>query len=123
MGGINLDEIVHALNRSVPTFGSGSHVNLKAARPDKRTIFIDAGVGFIRLSAHDGNGDILLDRTVPSGRGLGDLFGSHDVQTVLAEDAQASIYITGKLAALVNAQLGRGKTILPAAASCWAPGT
>ncbi|MGA9991550.1 MAG: BadF/BadG/BcrA/BcrD ATPase family protein [Thiobacillaceae bacterium] len=117
MGGINLDEIVHALNRSVPTFGSGSHVNLKAARPDKRTIFIDAGVGFIRLSAHDGNGDILLDRTVPSGRGLGDLFGSHDVQTVLAEDAQASIYITGKLAALVNAQLGRGKTILPAAAS------
>ncbi len=79
------------------------------------SIFLDAGVGYIRLRVYDSKGGILLDRSVPSSSDLDDLFGNPIVHALL--DDGGKVYIIGKLAALIKAKLGCGKTIMPSCAS------
>jgi activator of 2-hydroxyglutaryl-CoA dehydratase/predicted nucleotide-binding protein (sugar kinase/HSP70/actin superfamily) len=117
MGGINLEGVMNVLNRSTGKIGSGSPLDFVKVQPNKGSIFVDAGVGFLHLRAYDGKGGILSDKTIPSSGDLDDLFGTHGIQALFGDSGQVPVYITGKLAALVKAKLGRGKTILPAAAS------
>lgn len=72
-------------------------------------LFIDAGVGHVRLRALDGAGDVLSDTLLPSGA-LRQAIAGHPGQ---GPDAPA--YITGKLAGMAREILGRGMTFLPAA--------
>ncbi|MGA7180984.1 MAG: BadF/BadG/BcrA/BcrD ATPase family protein [Thiobacillaceae bacterium] len=108
---------MNALNWTNGKMGSGSYVGLEPVQPNDGSIFIDAGVGFLRLRAYDGSNGLLSDKTVPSSSDLGDLLGTHGIDTFFGAGVQVPVYITGKLAALVKAKLGRGKTIMPAAAS------
>lgn len=73
-------------------------------------LFIDAGVGHVRLRALDSAGDVLSDALLPSSA-LRQALEAHT--EVAAPDAP--VYITGKLAGMAREVLGRGMTFLPAA--------
>ncbi|MDP1957186.1 MAG: hypothetical protein Q8J75_03285, partial [Rhodocyclaceae bacterium] len=84
-------------------------------------LFIDAGVGHFRFQGLDERGQALFDVTLPSNSNLVQLAADYRLRERFGSGPDAAIFITGKLATLVKAALGGGKTILPAAAA-WMAG-
>lgn len=77
-------------------------------------LFIDAGVGHLRMRACDAAGSEVEDTLLPSNRDLHQLLGEHRVLETFGSGEHAPIFITGKLAPMVRKALGCGKTFLPA---------
>jgi activator of 2-hydroxyglutaryl-CoA dehydratase len=79
-------------------------------------LFIDAGVGHIRVRAVGPDGTLLSDDVSPSNADLRN--GIFREQGLLEDLGDAPpVFITGKLAPMAREALGRGLTFLPAAAS------
>ncbi|MEW5966148.1 MAG: acyl-CoA dehydratase activase-related protein [Pseudomonadota bacterium] len=72
-------------------------------------LFIDAGVGHVRLRTVDGAGGVLADTLLPSSA-LRQALTAH-----MGVAEPQGVYITGKLAGMAREVLGRGMTFLPAA--------
>ena len=88
---------------------------------DRPALFVDAGVGHFRFQGQDERGLALFDVTLPSNSNLVQLAADYRLRERFGGGPDAAIFITGKLAALVKAAIGGGKTILPAAAA-WLAG-
>lgn len=82
----------------------------------RQQLYIDAGVGHLRLRvcAHDGSQ--LENIVLPSNRDLRSLFAEQHITERFGSGDSAAIFITGKLAPMVRQALGGGKVFLHAAA-------
>jgi activator of 2-hydroxyglutaryl-CoA dehydratase/predicted nucleotide-binding protein (sugar kinase/HSP70/actin superfamily) len=80
-------------------------------------IYIDAGVGHLRLIAYDTAGVPIADTTLASGGDLRGTLASWRLDARSGHGGAAPAFITGKLAPLVRENVGCGTTILPAAAA------
>ncbi len=79
-------------------------------------LFIDAGVGHIRLRARDDAGGVLFDTLMPSNCDLRrDVIDRHRLLERFGQGTRPPVFITGKLAPVVRAVLGCGEVFLPAA--------
>lgn len=91
------------------------HAPLAERAGVKAGLFIDAGVGHVRLRAVDGAGGVLSDTLLPSSA-LRQAIAQHvGIAEQLGQGPGAPVYITGKLAGMAREVLGRGMTFLPAA--------
>lgn len=88
------------------------------ANANGRELYVDAGVGFLRLRGVDDHGERIFDTTVPSNDAARALRERHDIPANYGSGAQARIFITGKLAELAREALGGGR-IFPPAAAAW----
>lgn len=85
-------------------------------KQDGQQLYIDAGVGHLRLRTVTADGITITDEVLPSNRDLKTLFAEHQIHARFGDHAQAPIFITGKLGPMVCQALGNGYTLLQAAA-------
>ena len=76
------------------------------------TLFIDAGIGNLRLRAHGADGFVLYDEVLPSNTNLEEINSRFHIREFFGSGDDARIFMTGKLAGAVREKLGRGKVIL-----------
>lgn len=79
-------------------------------------LYIDAGVGHLRLQICSADGQQLENIVLPSNRDLRGLFAQYRISERFGSGEEAAIFITGKLAPMVRQALGGGKVFLHAAA-------
>ncbi|HSH08641.1 MAG TPA: BadF/BadG/BcrA/BcrD ATPase family protein [Burkholderiales bacterium] len=80
-------------------------------------VYIDAGVGHLRLLACTATDRPLLDTTLTSGGDLRNVLASWRLAERFGRGNAAPVYVTGKLAPLVRDAMGCGTTIPPASAA------
>ncbi len=76
------------------------------------SLFIDAGIGNLRLRAYGADGFVLYDEVVPSNTDLEEVNSRFHIGEFFGSGDDARIFITGKLAGTVKEKLGCGKVIL-----------
>ena len=91
--------------------------NVRDALAEASDIYIDAGVGHLRLIACDLEGVSVCEATLPSGGDVRGTLASWCLSARFGHAGTAHVFITGKLAPLVREVIGSGTTILPAAAA------
>lgn len=79
-------------------------------------LYIDAGIGHLRLRVCSENGDQIENIVLPSNRDLRSLFAEQRVAERFGSGEACAVFITGKLAPMVRQALGGGKVFLHAAA-------
>ena len=79
-------------------------------------LYIDAGVGHLRLRVCADDGRELENAVLPSNRDLRALFAERGVAQRFGVDEASRIFITGKLASTVQQALGGGHTFLQSGA-------
>jgi activator of 2-hydroxyglutaryl-CoA dehydratase/predicted nucleotide-binding protein (sugar kinase/HSP70/actin superfamily) len=79
-------------------------------------LYIDAGVGHLRLRVCAADGRELENAVLPSNRDLRALFAERGVAQRFGVDETSRIFITGKLASTVREALGGGHTFLQSGA-------
>lgn len=82
--------------------------------PADASLFIDAGIGHLRLRVCTVDGGVLEDKLLPSNRDLRALFDEERVAERFGVGEAARVFVTGKLAGMVQRALGGGFTFLPA---------
>ncbi|MGL5633393.1 MAG: hypothetical protein ACRDD3_13635, partial [Azovibrio sp.] len=80
-------------------------------KQDGQQLYIDAGVGHLRLRTVTADGITITDEVLPSNRDLKTLFAEHQIHARFGDHAQAPIFITGKLGPMVCQALGNGYTL------------
>lgn len=92
-----------------------SQLKPPAPRAGER-LYIDAGVGHLRLRVCADDGRELENAVLPSNRDLRALFAERGLAQRFGVGDDSRIYVTGKLAATVNQALGGGRSFLQAGA-------
>lgn len=87
-----------------------------AASCQSKGLYIDAGIGHIRMRFCDSHGNAIDDFITTSNQDVRQLFAEYRVQETFGCDELSPIFITGKLAPIVRSALGCGKTFLPSGA-------
>lgn len=82
----------------------------------KESLYIDAGVGHVRLRVLDEHGQEIENEVLPSNRDFRELCAEKGIAARFGADEHAPIFITGKLSAMVREALGCGHTFFNAAA-------
>jgi activator of 2-hydroxyglutaryl-CoA dehydratase/predicted nucleotide-binding protein (sugar kinase/HSP70/actin superfamily) len=79
-------------------------------------LYVDAGVGHLRLRVCADDGRELENAVLPSNRDLRAVFAEHGIAQRFGVGEDSRIYVTGKLAATVTQVLGGGRSFLQAGA-------